>query len=216
MKNIAIILSGCGVLDGSEIHESVLSMLAIEQYGAEWTCFAPNISQSIVVNHLDKSTKKESRNVLEESARIARGNIKDIKELNIEEFDGLIIPGGCGVIYNLSNYATQTKEFKIDPQVLNVCLEFAKHNKPAGYICIAPMLIPLIYQKQAKATLGNDKDAIADFCSNGGEHISCPVDDYVLDQDLKILSTPAYMLANNVQQANLGINRMIHRLLELA
>ncbi|KXJ49937.1 MAG: isoprenoid biosynthesis protein, partial [Colwellia sp. Phe_37] len=157
MKNIAIILSGCGVYDGSEIHEAVLTLLAIEQAGAKYRCFAPNINQHHVINHVSGEVMQdEQRNVLVESARIARGDVEDLSEFYIDEFDALIVPGGFGAAKNLSDFAINGEDISINEQVLSVCQAFAKANKPAGYMCIAPVMIPLIYGEGAQGTIGQD------------------------------------------------------------
>lgn len=126
MKNVAVILSGCGVYDGSEIHEAVLALLAVEQNGARWQCFAPNIDQYHVVNHLTGEEMDETRNVMVEAARIARGNIRDVKELDVTEFDALLLPGGFGAAKNLSNFAFEGPAHTMNPDVLAACQAFAK------------------------------------------------------------------------------------------
>lgn len=216
MKKIAVILSGCGVFDGAEIYESVLTLHAIEKQGASWYCFAPNIDQPQVINHLTGEKMDETRNVLIEAARITRGKIKDITELKVQEFDALLLPGGFGVANNLSDFATQGAKCTINEQVAAVCRAFAKVGKPAGYICIAPALIPQIYSTGVEGTIGNDSETAVAFNKMGGEHVNCPVDDYVYDQQHNVLSTPAFMLAETITQAASGIDRLVKRLIQLA
>ena len=216
MKKVAVILAGCGVYDGAEIHESVLSLLAIEQAGASWHCFAPDVNQHHVVNHAGGEESGETRNVLIEAARIARGDVRPLSELNVNEFDALLLPGGFGVAKNLSSFATGDEEMKIEKEVLRVCKAFATAEKPAGYICISPVLIPKVYGPGAKGTIGNDPQTAEAFNAMGGEHIDCPVNDFVLDQSRRLLSTPAYMLATTVSQANAGIAKLVSKLIELA
>ncbi|EOD78972.1 Sigma cross-reacting protein 27A [Grimontia indica] len=216
MKKVAVILAGCGVYDGAEIHESVLSLLAIEQAGASWHCFAPDVDQHHVINHAAGEESGETRNVLVEAARIARGDVKPLSELNVNEFDALLLPGGFGVAKNLSTFATSDEEMEIEKEVLRVCKAFAIAEKPAGYVCISPVLIPKVYGPGAKGTIGNDPQTAAAFNAMGGEHIDCPVDDFVLDQSRRLLSTPAYMLATSVSQANAGISKLVSKLVELA
>ena len=139
-KKIAVILSGCGVYDGAEIHESVITLLRLDQRGAQVQCFAPDIPQLHVVNHLTGEEMPESRNVLVESARIARGEVKDIKQANAEEFDALIVPGGFGAAKNLSDFAVKGAECSVNPQVLALAEAFAVAGKPVGLICILPAL----------------------------------------------------------------------------
>lgn len=216
MKKVAVILAGCGVYDGAEIHESVLSLLAIEQAGASWHCFAPDVDQHHVINHAAGEESGETRNVLVEAARIARGEVTPLSELNVNEFDALLLPGGFGVAKNLSSFATSDEEMEIEKEVLRVCKAFAIAEKPAGYVCISPVLIPKVYGPGAKGTIGNDPQTAAAFNAMGGEHIDCPVDDFVLDQSRRLLSTPAYMLATSVSQANAGISKLVSKLVELA
>ena len=216
MKKIAVILSGSGVFDGTEIHEAVLAMHAIEQQGASWHCFAPNIDQHHVINHLTGKETPETRNVLVEAARIARGNIDDIVNLNAADYDAVLLPGGFGAAKNLSDFAFAGAGCEAHPDVLRACQDFAREEKPAGFLCIAPILIPLIYGPGAKGTIGNDPDTAHAFNRMGGEHINCPVDEYVLDQKRRILSTPAYMLASSISEAASGINKLVKELVTLA
>ncbi|WP_434357539.1 isoprenoid biosynthesis glyoxalase ElbB [Parasalinivibrio latis] len=216
MKNIAVILSGCGVYDGSEIHEAVLSLLAVEQNGAKWQCFAPDIAQHHVVNHLTGEEMDETRNVLVEAARIARGNIRDVKELDVSEFDALLLPGGFGAAKNLSNFAFEGSAHTVNPDVLAACKAFAQANKPAGYICISPVMIPAVYGEGAMGTIGTDHETASAFSVMGGEHVECPVDGFVVDPARKVLSTPAYMLAGNISEAASGINKLVAKLVEMA
>jgi len=217
MKKIAIILSGCGVYDGSEIHESVLTMLAINQNGAQYRCFAPNIKQYHVVNHLTGEVdESQSRNVLVESARIARGDIEDITELVVDEFDALVLPGGFGAAKNLCDFAINSENCTVQKDVLAACQAFAKANKPAGYICIAPAMIALVYGKNSKGTIGTDTDIAAQLTTMGLQHVNCSVDDIVIDVNNKVISTPAYMLAGNIAEAAQGINKLIKNLLEMS
>ena len=216
MKKIAVILSGSGVFDGTEIHEAVLALHAIEQQGASWHCFAPNIDQHHVINHQTGEEMPENRNVLVEAARIARGNIDDIANLNPADYDAVLLPGGFGAAKNLSDFAFAGAGCEVDPEVLRTCQGFAKEEKPAGFLCIAPALIPVIYGPGAKGTIGNDPDTAHAFNRMGGEHINCPVDEYVLDQKRRILSTPAYMLASSISEAASGINKLVKELVKLA
>ncbi|ERB67081.1 isoprenoid biosynthesis glyoxalase ElbB [Vibrio coralliilyticus OCN008] len=216
MKKIAVILSGSGVFDGAEIHESVLALHAIEKQGASWHCFAPNIEQLHVINHITGEEMAETRNVLTEAARIARGNIEDVAKLNAEEFDALLLPGGFGAAKNLTDFAVNGAECSINTHVASACRAFAQARKPAGYLCIAPAIIPMIYDNGVKGTIGNDDATASAFNALGGEHITCEVDDIVFDEEHKVLSTPAYMLAGNVSQAASGIEKLVSKLVEIA
>ncbi|MDC5706190.1 isoprenoid biosynthesis glyoxalase ElbB [Vibrio europaeus] len=216
MKKIAVILSGSGVFDGAEIHESVLALHAVEKQGASWHCFAPNIDQLHVINHKTGEEMDEQRNVLVEAARIARGNIEDVAKLNVEEYDALLVPGGFGAAKNLTDFAVNGAECSINTHVASACRAFAQANKPAGYLCIAPAIIPMIYDQGVKGTIGNDEATAAAFNALGGEHVKCCVDDIVVDEQNLVLSTPAYMLAENISQAASGIDKLVERLVKLA
>jgi enhancing lycopene biosynthesis protein 2 len=214
MKKFAIILSGCGVYDGSEIHESVLTMLAITQQAGSYRCFAPNVNQYHVVNHLTgEIAEQESRNVLVESARIARGDIENINELNVDEFDALVLPGGFGAAKNLCDFAINGTDATMNAEVLAVCQAFAKAGKPAGYICISPAMIALVYGQGSEGTIGTDSDIAAQLTTMGLTHVNCPVNDVVIDEKNNVISTPAYMLANNIAEAAQGINKLVTTLI---
>ncbi|ANJ59014.1 isoprenoid biosynthesis glyoxalase ElbB [Pseudomonas silesiensis] len=214
-KKIAVILSGCGVYDGAEIHESVITLLRLDQRGAQVQCFAPNIAQLHVINHLTGEEMPESRNVLVESARIARGNIKDIREADVEEFDALIVPGGFGSAKNLSNFAIEGAGCTVQPEVLALAEAFAEAGKPVGLICISPALAAKIYGPGVTCTIGNDADTAAAMNKMGATHADCAVTEIVEDKARKLVSTPAYMLAQSISEAASGINKLVDRVLEL-
>ncbi|HHF3406960.1 TPA: isoprenoid biosynthesis glyoxalase ElbB [Vibrio alginolyticus] len=216
MKKVAFILSGSGVYDGSEIHEAVLALYAIEKAGATWHCFAPNIDQLHVINHLTGDEMDETRNVLIESARIARGNIGDVAKLNVDEYDALLLPGGFGAAKNLTDFAVSGAECSINTHVAQACRAFANAKKPAGYLCISPVIIPMIYEQGVKGTVGNDEAVSIAFNQMGGEHTMCPVEDIVFDEKHLVLSTPAYMLAENISQAASGIEKLVSKLIKIA
>lgn len=217
MKKIAVLLSGCGVFDGSEIHESVLTLLAIIKAGAQYQCFAPDINQADVINHLSgEPDTNQIRNVLVESARIARGEIKTTTELIIDDYDGLVIPGGFGAAKNLCDFAFTSTACQIQPLVKDFVSQFVTANKPVGFICIAPVMIPLFYGKQAIGTVGSDPETVLAFKTMGGEHKLSVVDDIVVDEINKIVSTPAYMLAENILQSQIGIEKLVNKVIELA
>ena len=214
-KKVAVILSGCGVYDGAEIHESVITLLRLDQRGAQVQCFAPNIAQHHVINHLTGEEMPESRNVLVESARIARGDIKDISEANVEDFDALIVPGGFGAAKNLSDFAFKGTECAVQPDVLALAEAFAEAGKPIGLMCISPAIAAKIYGPGVICTIGKDADTAAAVSKMGGEHQECEVSEIVEDKARKLVSTPAYMLANSISEAASGINKMVDRVLEL-
>ena len=215
MKNVAVILAGCGVFDGSEINEVVLTLLHIEKNNAQYQCFAPDIAQHHTLNHITGEEMAEPRNVLVESARITRGNIKSLTELDVTQFDALIIPGGFGVAKNLSDFAINGTNAKVNDEVLSACKAFAKANKATGYMCIAPALLPFIYNKP-QITIGNDSDTADALTSLGAEHIECKVDDIVIDKNNKLVTTPAYMLAQSIMDADAGIEKLVRNVLAMS
>ncbi|PHH41412.1 isoprenoid biosynthesis glyoxalase ElbB [Pseudomonas putida] len=214
-KKVAVILSGSGVYDGAEIHESVITLLRLDQRGAQVQCFAPNIAQLHVINHLTGEEMPETRNVLVESARIARGNIKDIREANVDDFDALIVPGGFGAAKNLSNFAVEGAGCSVQPQVLELAEAFAEAGKPVGLMCISPALAAKIYGPGVTCTIGNDADTATVMNKMGATHEDCAVTDIIEDKARKLVTTPAYMLAQNISEAASGINKLVDRVLEL-
>lgn len=217
MKNIAVLLSGCGVFDGTEIHESVLTLLALSKAGAKYQCFAPDIPQLHVVNHLSGEVDIDAkRNVLVESARIARGEIKSTSELDVSAFDALVIPGGFGAAKNLCDFATSGNECKLAPEVAEFISEFILAKKPVGFVCIAPVMIPLLYGHGAIGTIGSDHDTAQAFTLMGGEHHTATVHEIVVDEVNKIVSTPAYMLAGSIAEAHSGIEKLVAKVLSMA
>lgn len=216
MKKVAVILSGCGVFDGAEIHESVFALLSIAQEGAQYSCFAPDTEQLHVVNHLTGSVEENAqRNVLVESARIARGSIQPVTECNVEEFDAIIIPGGFGVAKNLCTFALDGDKSRVNEQVLAVCKAFAVAKKPAGYACISPALAASVYGNGVKLTIGNDGDTANALKAMGAEHIDSIVDEVVIDATNKLVTTPAYMLAENIVDAHKSISAMVQTVLSM-
>lgn len=214
-KKVAVILSGCGVYDGAEIHESVITLLRLDQRGAHAQCFAPNVAQMHVINHLTGEQMPESRNVLVESARIARGEVKDIREANVEDFDALIVPGGFGAAKNLSDFAVKGAECTVQPDVLALAEAFAEASKPVGLMCISPAMAAKIYGPGVICTIGNDADTATVVNKMGATHQECEVSEIVEDTARKLVSTPAYMLAQSISEAASGINKMVDRVLEL-
>ncbi len=215
MKNIAVILAGCGVFDGSEINEVVLTLLHIEKNNAQYQCFAPDIEQYHTINHITGEEIAQPRNVLVESARITRGNIKSLAELDVTQFDALIVPGGFGVAKNLSDFAINGTNAKVNEAVLSACKAFADAKKTTGYMCIAPALLPFIYHKP-QLTIGNDSDTAEALSTLGAEHVECKVDDIVIDKSNKLVTTPAYMLAQSIMDANAGIDKLVRNVLAMS
>ena len=219
MAKIGVCLSGCGVNDGAEIHESVITALALDRAGANIIYTAPNVMQTKVVDHYSGNDMNESRNVLVESARIARGDITDLAELTAENIDGLIFPGGFGAALNLCDFALKGADSEIQPDVNRIIQEMMAARKPLGFICIAPALFARAAKnadKTVKITIGNDQATADQIEKLGSQHEICDVDDFVLDQENKIVSTPAYMLAGNISEAAAGIEKLVHKILALA
>ncbi len=214
-KKIAVILSGCGFYDGAEIQESVLTLLRLSQRGAEVECFAPNIKQLHVVDHYSGDEMDETRNVLVESARIARGKIRDVCELHVSEFDAVILPGGFGVAKNLSDFAISGPNCSVQADVLAALQGFASAHKPVGLICIAPTLAAKIFGAGVNCTIGTDHETAAAVEQMGAIHNECLVEDIVVDEQHKLVTTPAYMLAQSISEAASGINKLVDRVLEL-
>jgi len=178
---------------------------------------APNIPQMHVVNHLTGEVAEgESRNVLVEAARIARGNIIDIAQANPADYDGAIFPGGFGAAKNLCDFAVKGADCTIQPDVLRFAKAMAEAGKPLGFVCIAPAMIPHIYGKGAKLTIGTDQDTATNIEKMGGVHVNCPVDKFVVDEEHKVVSTPAYMLAGRISEAASGIEKLVEEVLRLA
>ncbi|WP_027716142.1 isoprenoid biosynthesis glyoxalase ElbB [Desulfuromonas sp. TF] len=215
-KQIGVVLSGCGVYDGSEIHESVLTLLTIDQLGAEAICMAPDVELE-EIDHLTGRLTGIKRNVLVESARIARGRIRDIASVKVSDLDAIIFPGGFGAAKNLSNFATNGVDAIIDPEVSRLLRGMAAEKKPIGAICIAPVLIAATLGRDYSPclTIGTDTDVASAILSTGSRHSSCAVTGSVVDQENKIITTPAYMLAERISEISEGITKTVRALLEL-
>lgn len=218
MKKIAVCLSGCGFLDGAEIHESVLTLLAIDQAGARAVCCAPDINQAQVVDHLSKSPAAGTRNVLAESARLARGEIVNIKKLSAADVDALIFPGGFGAAKNLCSFATDGPNCHVNADVEKFAGDILAARKPIGAICIAPALLARIVGKKdlhPKLTIGTDKGTADAINKMGAEHCNCAVTEMVVDEKYKIVSTPAYMLGRGPAEVFEGIRKLVGEVLRL-
>lgn len=211
---IAVVLSGCGVFDGAEIHESVLTLLALDRQGAAYECFAPNIDQAHVIDHLSGEETAEKRNVLVESARIARGEIKDIKELKAEDFDGVIFPGGYGAAKNLCNFAFEGAECSVEVGVARVVGEMSAAGKPIGALCIAPTMIARLMDG-AELTIGQDPDTAQAIEAMGCKHTPTGHGEVVVDRDRKVVTTPCYMLDSTIGQIAEGADNAVKAVLEM-
>lgn len=216
MYKIGVLLSGCGVMDGSEIHEAVITLLAIDKEGLEYICIAPNKEQTQVINHLTNQPQNEKRNILIESARIARGNIKDIKSIKANEIDALIMPGGFGAAYNLSSFAKDGANAHILPEVENLLKELHKLKKPIGAICIAPNIVAKVFGRNSvEVTIGTDKNTASTLEQMGARHINKNVDEVVIDDKNLIVTTPAYMLGKGPKEVEAGVTRLVKAVVEL-
>ncbi len=216
-KKVAVILSGCGVYDGSEIYEAVITLLCLDQNKAQVQCFAPNVDQLHVVNHLTGQVAEgESRNVLVEAARIARGEVQELSSANADDFDALIIPGGFGAAKNLSDFAIKGAGLTVNPEVLALTKAMHKAAKPVGLVCIAPVMSAAIFGEGVECTIGNDPDTAAAIGETGGVHVDTNVQEIHVDEDNKLVTTSAYMLAGRVSDAAMGIGKLVSKVLELA
>lgn len=216
MTKIAVVLSGSGVFDGAEIHESTLVLLALDQAGVEYQCVAPNVEQLHVINHVTgQPMEGERRNVLVEAARISRGSVVDVAEAKAEDFDGVIVPGGFGAAKNLSDFAVSGAKMAVNPSVHAFLQAFHQQKKPVGLVCIAPVMAPLIFGEGVVCTIGNDAATAEVISGLGGKHVDCAVDDIVVDEENKLVTTPAYMLAERISDAATGINKLVSQVLAL-
>ena len=215
MPKVGLVLSGCGVNDGSEIHEAVITMLELDKAGAEMVLMAPNIDQLHVINHATGEEMDDSRNVLIESARISRGNIEDIAGVTSDNLDALILPGGFGVSKNLSDYAMSGMECSVNPDVLRLSREVHNDQKPIGVICISPAIMAKILAGDTELTIGFDEQTAADIDAMGAKHVLCPVDEIVIEKEKKLVSTPAYMEAKSIKEAASGIEKLVAEILSM-
>jgi len=214
-KKIAVILSGCGNKDGAEIHESVMTLWAIHKHGAEYQCFAPDIEQHHVLNFITNQEMPEKRNVLVESARIARGNIKDLKTFKAEDYDGLIMPGGLGAAKNLSTFAFEGPDCTVNEDVVKAVKKTASLKKPIGALCIAPAIIAKILGGVI-VTIGQDPETAAAITRMGASHQQTTHGEIIVDRQHKVVTTPCYMLNARVDQIGDGADNLVTAVLEMA
>jgi len=217
MRRVGVCLSGCGFLDGAEIHESVAVLTALDRAGLQAVCCAPNIAQAAVVNHWTRRPAQAGgpRNVLEESARIARGDIRDLAEVRPEQLEALVFPGGFGAAKNLCDFADRGSDCKVHPAVERLVGGMLDAGKPVAAICIAPAMLARILGKRgirARLTIGNDPQTAAAIERMGVTHVQCTATDCVVDEEHRILSTPAYMLAKGPAEVFQGVGRLVEAL----
>lgn len=215
-KQVAVVLAGCGVFDGSEIYETTLTLLRLDQLGIGYRCFAPDIEQHHVINHLNQEVAEgERRNVLQESARLARGEISSLNELMADDFDAVIVPGGFGVAKNLSDFASASDSMQVLEALKEALAGFREEAKPIGLMCIAPVMVPRLLGDGIAVTIGNDPAVSGAISAMGGLHRSCSVEDIVVDLEHRVVTTPAYMLATRISEAATGIFKLVDRIDEM-
>jgi len=213
MAKVGVILAGCGVYDGAEIHEAVLTLLALDRAGVQIQCMAPDIEQMHVINHLtEEAIPSETRNVLVEAARIARGEILDLADVDADELDAVIFPGGLGAAKNLFDYATKGQDCSVHPQAAGLIRQMSQMGKPMGFICISPVMCATVFRDtdiHPTLTIGNDETTAAVIEKMGAHHAPCAVDDCVVDEANKIVTTPAYMLGPSIAHIAKGIDKLV-------
>jgi enhancing lycopene biosynthesis protein 2 len=214
---VGVVISGCGVYDGAEIHECVLTLLALDRAGAEAVCFAPDMEQMHVVNHLTgEMSPGERRNVLVESARIARGKVQDLARARAVDLDALILPGGFGAAKNLCDFSTKGAECVVHAELVRIIVEMHHAGKPIGAICIAPAILSkALGSLGPRLTIGTDEGTASALERMGAKHEACPVTEFVTDEEHKIVTTPAYMLAGRISDAAEGIEKLVREVLRL-
>lgn len=214
MSKVAVVISGCGHLDGAEIFETVFTLLELDKNNAKVEIFAPNLEQRQVMNHLTQEKMYEKRNVLVESARIARGQIQALPELEVQNFDALILPGGFGAALNLSDLAVNNENAKIIADLQEIILQFYKAAKPIGAICISPALLALSLKEHANITitLGDKNDLIQKLSAT---EQTCLADNIVVDEKNKLVTTPAFMINAPLIQIHTGISTLVAEVMEM-
>jgi enhancing lycopene biosynthesis protein 2 len=215
-KRVGVLLSGCGGFDGTDIHEAVLTLLALDRHGAQVVCTAPDMPQLHVVNHMTTEQIDQARNVLIESARIARGSIIDLKDFVVDRIDALILPGGFGAVKNLSNFAVKGPQAEVHPEVHRVLQQMLEAGKPIGATSIAPATLVRSLAKHApEVTIGTDDGTAAAIEVMGGRHELCQTDQIHVDTRLKIVTTPSYMVAKSIKEVAVGIEKLVAQVLAL-
>lgn len=214
-KSFAVVLSGCGFKDGAEITESVSTLICLSEAGIHYEVFAPDLAAPST-DHLTNE-HKEPRNILHEAARIARGKVRNLKELKASNFDAVVFPGGFGAALHLCNWAQAGASCKVHPEAERVLKEFHAAEKPIGGICIAPALIARVLGKnKVTVTIGDDRETADEIKKTGAYHENCAVDDYVTDRENKVVTTPAYMYEAEPFQVFTGIRKALRELAEMA
>jgi enhancing lycopene biosynthesis protein 2 len=217
-KRVGVVLAGCGFLDGAEIQEATCTLLSLDRRGAKLVAMAPDVEQMHVVDHVKSAPAEgQRRRVLEESARIVRGQIVEMSKIQAKDLDALVFPGGYGVAKNLCTFAVDGRNMRVLPAVEKLAREIRAAGKPAGYVCIAPVIAARLFGgEKVKLTIGNDRDTAAAMESWGARHVECKVEEIVVDERLKIVSTPAYMLGPWIAPVAAGIDKLVSAVLEMA
>ena len=216
MATIGVLLSGCGVLDGSEIHEATLTLLYLNKAGAKVVCLAPEMTVE-AMDHGAKKPMGERRNVRVEAARIARGPVADAATASVADLDALILPGGFGAAKNLCDFAEKGGSGTVFPSVAALIKAMHAAKKPIGAICIAPAVLALaLGEHHPRLTIGNDPGTAQAVEAAGGVHVACPVDGIVVDETNRLVTTPAYMLGPGIADIALGIEKLVAAVLEMA
>jgi enhancing lycopene biosynthesis protein 2 len=217
-KKIGVLLSGCGVMDGSEIHEATLTLYFLDRQGAESVCMAPDKDQLDVVNHITGASASEKRNVLLEAARIARGKIQGVKSVKADDIDAIIIPGGFGAAKNLCTFAKDGPDCKVDENVAELLKELYRKKKPIGALCIAPALIARLFgaELSPEITIGTDQGTASALEKMGAKHKKASVDEIVVDSRNKIVTTPCYMMAQSIKEVGAGAEKLVAKILEMS
>ncbi|MBI4375430.1 MAG: isoprenoid biosynthesis glyoxalase ElbB [Elusimicrobia bacterium] len=217
MLKVGVILSGCGVLDGSEIHEATLLLLAIDRRGAQAVCLAPDIDQADVVDHAAGLVKQERRGVLAESARIARGRIKSLHQAKAEELDAVMLPGGYGAVKNLCNFAKDGARCEVDPHLSRLLKDMHAAGKPIGAACIAPVILARLFGSESpELTIGSELQVAKAIEAMGARHKNTAATAVLLDKTRRLATTPCYMLAERISQVEEGMDNLVRAVLELA
>lgn len=199
IKKCALILAGCGAKDGAEITESVSLMIAFDQAHFHVQAFAPNRSFHHVIDHAaDQIVESENRNMLVESARIARGNVLPLQELAEDDYDVICFAGGFGVAKNFCNFASEGKNAVLENDVKDILFRFIRAHKIVSALCISPILLALaakeLQLKDAKITLGDGSSEAAEIVQTWGiTHEPKKVHEASIDKVNRFVTAPAYM-----------------------
>jgi enhancing lycopene biosynthesis protein 2 len=216
-KKVGVLLAGCGVKDGSEIHEATLTLYFLSKHGADIFCMAPNKPQADVVNHVTEEPMAETRNVMVEAARIARGDIRDVAAVKADELDAIIIPGGFGAAKNLCSFASEGADCSADPDASTLLQAMYAARKPIGALCIAPTLLAHIFgrSQSVELTIGSDPATAQALEKMGAKHTDAKVNEIVVDRDNRIVTTPCYMLAQSIKEVGEGVEKLVVEILKM-